>query len=136
MAGSKNDSTTGDLHSDHLAAHEDHAAWLEDLNRWRDEYQAALMDLARHVLPDLELENYETALDRHEAAILAHEDLLHSHEEAVGFSKRLGEGASEEYELVHAQLDTRHGRSLKAHQHLERTHQAILRAVEMLARKL
>ena len=92
MASDKNASSSGDLYSDHLAAHEDHAAWLQDLNRWRDEYQAALMDLARRVLPDLELENYETALDRHEAAILAHEDLLRSHEEAVGVSKRLGKG--------------------------------------------
>jgi len=136
MVSNDSKSGPGDLHSEHLAAHEDHAAWLEDLNRWRDEYQAALMDLARRVLPNLEPENYETALDRHEAAILAHEDLLHCHEEAVGFSKRLGEGASEEYEQVHAQLDTRHGRSLKAHQHLEKTHQAILRAMEMLAREL
>ena len=136
MTGDKDDSSAGDLHSDHLAAHEDHEAWLVDLNRWRSEYRDALMDLARLVVPDLELENYEAALDRHEAAILAHEDLLHGHEEAVGFSKKLGEEASEEYEMVHAQLDRRHLRSLKAHRHLERTHQAILRAMAMLAKEL
>ncbi len=135
MTRDKNDSTAGDLHSEHLAAQEDHAAWLKDLSRWRSEYASALMDLARRVAPDLELENFEAALDRHEAAILAHEDLLHSHEEAVGFSKKLGEGASEEYEMVHAQLDSRHLRSLKTHRHLEKTHQAILRAMEMLARE-
>jgi len=135
MARDKKDSGTGDLHSDHVAAHEDHAAWLEDLTRWRSQYRDALMDFARRALPDLKLENYEAALDRHEAAILAHEDLLHSHEESVGFSERIGEGTSEEYEMVHAQLASRHQRSLEAHRHLERTHQAILRAMEMLAKE-
>jgi len=136
MASAESNSSAGDLHSDHRTAHRDHAAWLEDLTRWRSEYRQALMDLARRVVPDLELENYESALARHEAAIHAHEDLLHSHEEAVGFSKRHGEGASEEYETVHAQLDSRHLRSLKTHRHLERTHLAILRAIEMLAREI
>ena len=136
MARDNQGSESRDHHADHLAAHEDHEAWLKDLIRCRSEYQDALMDLARRVIPDLELENYEAALERHEAAILAHEDLLHSHEEAVGFSKRLGQGNSEEYEMVHAQPDSRHRRSLEAHRQLERTHQATLRAMEMLAREL
>jgi len=136
MARDKNDSGARDHHADHLAAQQDHAAWLADLTRWRAEYRDALMDFARRVAPDLELENYEAALERHEAAILAHEDLLHSHEAAVGFSKRLGEGTSDEYEMVHAQLDSRHRRSAEAHRQLARTHQAILRAMQMLAREL
>jgi hypothetical protein len=136
MASNKSSSGAGDVHADHQAAHEDHAAWLEDLSRWRSEYRGAPMDAARRMLPNLESENFEAALERHEAAILAHEDLLHSHEEAVGFSKRLGEGTAEEYEMVHAQLDSRHQRSLEAHRQLATTHQAILRAMEMLAKEL
>ncbi|MGB5162547.1 MAG: hypothetical protein WBP10_00535 [Thermoanaerobaculia bacterium] len=136
MASNKSSSGAGDVHSDHLAAQQDHAVWLEDLSRWRSEYRNALMDFARRVAPDLELENYEAALERHEAAILAHEDLLHSHEEAVGFSRRLGEGTTDEYEMVHAQLDSRHRRSAEAHRQLARTHQAILRAMQMMAREL
>lgn len=130
------DSRPGDIHSDHRAAHEDHAAWLEDLERWRAEYREALMDLARRLIPELELQNYEAALDRHEAAIQAHEDLLRSHEEAVDFSRRAGDRAAEEYETVHAQLDGRHLRSRDLHQHLDRTHRAVLRAIAMVAKEI
>jgi len=40
MAGNESESSTGDLHSDHLTAHEGHAAWLKDLSRWRSEMGA------------------------------------------------------------------------------------------------
>ena len=92
--------------------------------------------LARRLIPELELQNYEAALERHEAAIQAHEDLLHSHEEAVDLSRRAGDRAAEEYETVHAQLDGRHLRSRDLHQHLQRTHRAVLRAIAMVAKEI
>ena len=73
MSRSKgNDSSSeraDELHWDHLEAHKDHEQWARDLQRWRSEYEAATKRLLRRLLPDLNLADFEDALNRHEAAI-------------------------------------------------------------------
>ncbi len=115
---------------DHRRVHRDHIAWVEDLRRWRQEYRAELIDLARRVAGhELELEEYERALNRHEAAIQAHEDLVKSHEQAIAYSKRGGITMPTEYETVHEQMDNRHEQSRQAHEALGRRHRALLESL-------
>jgi len=67
-------------HTDHLEAHEDHDRWFKDLARWRTDYGDAIRRLARQLLPEIDLADFEDRMDRHEAAILAHEELVDRHE--------------------------------------------------------
>ncbi len=80
------------------------------------------------------MENFEAALDRHEAAIAAHEEAIRRHEETLGLDH--GEiGLSEDSVDFHKLMGFRHGLSQKTHEQLERSHHAILEALEMLSKR-
>lgn len=119
-------------HLDHLDAHEDHASWLKELERWRSQYEAALHQLAHRLAPELELQNFEDAMDRHEAAIVAHEELVDRHEKRLRREKTTHEEHSEEADALHQQMHDRHELSRRQHEQLARAHQAILKALAMI----
>ncbi len=126
--------SAADAHLEHLKAHEEHGYWLKELERWRIEYRQALQRFARRLLPELELGNFEEALERHEAAILAHEELVDRHEQRLRKEKSGVAEHSEDADDLHQQMLQRHDLSRREHEQLARSHQAILRALEMFSR--
>jgi len=118
-------------HLDHLGAQEDHARWLKELEHWRGEYAAAVLKFVHSHLPQLELANFEEALDRHEAAILAHQELVDRHEQRLRRERSGLVESSEEAAALHEQMHERHERSREQHDELARSHRAILTALAM-----
>jgi hypothetical protein len=118
-------------HLDHLGAQEDHSQWLTDLEHWRSGYQAAVLKFARQQLPELELANFEDALDRHEAAIMAHQELANRHEQRLRREESGQVESSEEAAALHEQMHERHELSRLQHDELARSHRAILKAMAM-----
>lgn len=132
MTASKNKPSSAparEAHFDHLRAHEEHEQWARDLQRWRAEYEAAAKRLLRRLLPELDLIDFEDALDRHEAAILAHEELIDSHEQRMRRQRKKVEAASEEVEGLHELMHERHDRSSQDHEQLGQMVQAIVDAL-------
>lgn len=123
------------LHQDHREASREHAAWIEDVERWRTSYQEALLACARRLASGLELDNFEAALDRHEAAIHAHEDAIRRHEKALHLGPDGKLGRSEDSIDFHRLMGERHDRSRLMHEQLERSHKAVLAALEMIGRR-
>ena len=121
-------------HTEHLEAREDHSVWLKDLQRWRSEYDEAVRSFARRMLSELELANFEDALERHEAAIQAHEELVDRHEWTILRQAQGSPGAADEFEDLHRQMHDRHELSRREHEQLQRTHRAILNAIAMMAK--
>lgn len=114
---------------------EEHTAWLRELERWRSEYEEAIREFARRMLSDLELIDFEDALDRHEAAILAHEDLVVRHEQMIQAMK-VGVGpAPTEYEDLHEQLHDRHELSRNEHEKLTQIHREVLASLAAMPKK-
>ena len=122
----------GKLHSDHLEASREHAEWTRDLERWRASYEQALMDCGRRFAKGLKLANFEAALDRHEAAIAAHQEAIERHEKALGLDSGAQIGLSEDSLELHGLMKSRHDLSKASHAQLERTHRAVLEALELL----
>ena len=118
-------------HLDHLGAQEDHSRWLKELERWREEYAAAVLKFVRLHLPLLELANFEEALDRLEAAILAHQELVDRHEQRLRRERSGLVETSEEAAILHEQMHERHELSRRQHDELARSHRAILTALAM-----
>jgi hypothetical protein len=130
--GESPDDGTGSAHRDHAVAQEEHELWLRDLRRWRQEYQAAVFRFVHRHLDELELANFEAALDRHEAAILAHQQLVDNHERRLRLERRGLAEHPEEVDELHEQMHDRHDASRHQHQELARSHRAIVKALEML----
>lgn len=124
--------SSAQAHEDHLRAQQDHLAWLADLERWRSDYEWALRQFAHRALPQLELESFEEALARHEAAIVAHQELVERHERMIRLEQSGAAGAGDEFEGLHLQMDARHERSRREHEHPARTQRAVLEALRML----
>jgi hypothetical protein len=124
-----------ELHADHQEASREHAAWKRDLEHWRTSYEEALIACAHRVASGLELENFEAALDRHEAAIAAHEEAVHRHETTLGLESGAEIGTSGDSLEFHRLMESRHALSRESHAQLERSHGAILEALEMLGRR-
>jgi hypothetical protein len=122
----------GAAHRDHLEAQEEHGRWLKDLQLWRREYEAAVFRFVHRQLRDLELANFEEALDRHEAAILAHQELVERHERRLRLERRGLAEHPEEVDALHEQVHERHDLSRHQHEELARSLHAILKALEML----
>ena len=122
------------LHSEHEEASRDHAEWQRDLERWRGSYEQALITCARRLASRLELDNFEAALDRHEGAIAAHEEAVCRHEAALALERGPKLGLSEESLEFHRLMGSRHALSRASHEQLDRSHRAILSALEMLGR--
>ena len=121
-----------DAHADHVEAHADHERWIKDLERWRSSYGEAIRRLAQRLLPELELDAFEDALDRHEAAILTHEELVDRHENRLRRQRTgLSEGA-EEVEALHDQMHDRHELSRREHEELASRLHEILMALDRI----
>jgi len=118
-------------HVDHVDAREDHARWVKELQHWRGEYEAAVLEFVRRQLPELELANFEDALDRHEAAILAHQELVANHEQRLRREKSGLVESAEEVDALHQQMHDRHELSRRQHDELARSYRAILKALAM-----
>ena len=123
-------------HRDHLGALEDHARWLKELEHWRGEYAAAVLKFVHSHLPQLELANFEEALDRHEAAILAHQELVDRHEQRLRRERAGLVDSSEEAVALHEQMHERHELSRRQHDELARSSRAILKAMAMFESEL
>ncbi|MCP4200997.1 MAG: hypothetical protein GY769_03595 [bacterium] len=123
------------LRSEHQQASLEHAAWKRDVERWRISYHQALRACAQRLSSGLELESFEAALDRHEAAMAAHEEALRRHETTLGLERRVEIGLSDDSLDFHQAMESRHARSKASHEQLERSHRAILAALEMLGRR-
>ena len=119
-------------HLDHLEAQDDHVQWLKELEHWRSEYLEAVLHFVQRQLPELELANFEEAVDRHEAAILAHQELVQSHEKRLRRVRSGQEEPPEEADALHKQMHDRHELSRRQHEELARSHRAILKALAML----
>jgi len=117
---------------DHLEAQEEHARWLKDLEHWREEHQEAIQKFVSRLLPELEIANFEEALDRHEAAILAHQELVDHHEQRLRRLKSGLEDSSDDVDALHQQVHDRHEVSRLQHEGLARSHSAILKALVMV----
>ena len=126
--------TADRLRAEHRREHREHLAWQADIARWRQEFVEAVLDYARRTAPQLEIENYETALDAHEIAIDAHEEMLHRHDTLLDAEAHGGPVTSDEMAQFQSGVEDRHARSRDEHRQLEITHQAILRALRMLGK--
>ena len=122
-----------DHHLEHQVARQEHIEWKEATARWRQEYLEAALAFVRRTIQDLDLADFELALDKHEAtmevAVSIHEQALDRHEKAMALEQRGARGASEDFEELHHELDCRHAASREAHENLERRHRAILEAL-------
>ncbi len=132
---SRREKTLERLRLEHLQASREHAAWKRDLERWRASYQEALIACARRVASELELGNFEVALDRHEAAIASHEEAIRRHEMTLALEPGGHIGLSDDSLDFHRLMERRHALSRASHEQLERSHHAILEALEMLGRR-
>jgi len=123
-----------DNRHDHTQARGEHQAWKDDLDRWRRELVEAVLDYVRQNRPDLALVDFEKALASHDSAleigVEIHEQALARHERALGVERRGMPGASEGFEEIHLQLESRHANAKKAHEDLARWHRAIIEALK------
>ena len=89
--------------------------------------------LVRRAAPQLELEEFETAIDAHEAVmkvpIEIHEQALARHESALHLEKEGTADAAGGFRELHRVLDLRHEQTKQAHQSLDLRFQAIIKAL-------
>jgi hypothetical protein len=120
----------GDHHHDHEAARQEHVEWKKAVSRWREDYHETVFEFVRRALPQLELADFEVSLDRHEAtmdvAIEIHEQALGRHERALELEQRGDRGASDDFEELHQELDSRHEASREAHERLAARYRSII----------
>ena len=127
--------TADRLRAEHRREHRDHLSWQTDIVRWRQELTEAVVEYARRTAPQLEIENYEAALDAHEIAIDAHEEMLHRHDALLDAEAHGGPVTSDELAQFQSGVQDRHALSRDEHRQLETTHRAILNGLRLMSKR-